>query len=152
MACRLFGAKQLSKQWWPGLLRHVCVIRPRWVKRRTCYAKLWRHNDLIYAHYYHCRFVNKSNCSKHDVTMVSGSQATVRTCNDYSGSSVRSFCSRCGRHDPLSFLTVITKVLVECIIEPAHLHGSHSELRVCQNLIEQSKENEEIGIIILPYR
>ena len=39
--------------------------------------------------------------------------------NDYSGSKVRSFSSRCGRHDTLSLLTVITKVLVECIIEPA---------------------------------
>ena len=51
--------------------------------------------------------------------MASGSQATERTCKDYSGSKVRSFSSRCGRHDTLSLLTVITKVLVECIIEPA---------------------------------
>ena len=63
-------------------------------------------------------FVNKFYCSKHDVTMASGSQATVRTCNDYSGSTVRSFSSRCGRHDTLLLLTVITKVLVERIIEP----------------------------------
>ena len=56
-------------------------------------------------------FVNKFNCSKHDVTMASGSQATVSTCNDYSGSKVQSFSSRCGRHDTLSLLTVITKVL-----------------------------------------
>ena len=96
-------------------------------------------------------FVNKFNCSKHDVTMVSGSLATVCTCNDYRGSNVGSFCSRCGRHDTLSLLTVITKALVECIIEPAHLHGTCSELRVCQNLMEQSKENAEISIIILPY-
>ena len=41
--------------------------------------------------------------------MVSGSQATVRTCNDYSGSNVRRFSSRCGRHETLSLLTVITK-------------------------------------------
>ena len=63
-------------------------------------------------------FVNKFNFSKHDVTMTSGSQAAVRTCNDYSGSNVQSFCSRCGRHNTLLLLTVITKVLVECIIEP----------------------------------
>ena len=31
-------------------------------------------------------FVNKFNCSKNDVTMASDSQATVRMCNDYSGS------------------------------------------------------------------
>ena len=64
-------------------------------------------------------FVNNFNCSNHDVTMVSGSQATVRTCNDHSGSKVRNFSSRCGRHDTLALLTIITKVLVECIIEPA---------------------------------
>ena len=51
--------------------------------------------------------------------MVSGSQATVRTCNDYSGTNVQSFCSRWGLHDTLSSLTVIMKVLVKCIIEPA---------------------------------
>ena len=39
-------------------------------------------------------FVNNFNCSKHDVTMASGSQATVRTCNDYSDSKVRSFSSK----------------------------------------------------------
>ena len=33
-------------------------------------------------------FVNKFDCSKHDATMVSGSQATVCTCSDYSGSNV----------------------------------------------------------------
>ena len=82
------------------------------------YAKLWRHNDLIYARYHHWRFVNKFNCFKHDVTIASGSQATVRKCNDYSGSNARSFSSRCRRHDTLSLLTVITKVLVEGIIEP----------------------------------
>ena len=38
------------------------------------------------------KFVNKFNFSKHDVTMVSGSHATVHTCNDYRGSNVRSFC------------------------------------------------------------
>ena len=31
-------------------------------------------------------FVNKFNCSKHDVAMAGGIQATVRTCNDYRGS------------------------------------------------------------------
>ena len=65
--------------------------------------------------------------------MVSGSQATVRTCNDYSGSNVRRFCSRCGRHETLSLLTVITIFFAECIIEPAHLYGTCSELRACQN-------------------
>ena len=64
-------------------------------------------------------FVNIFICSKHDVTMACSSQATVRTFNDYSGSKVRSSSSRCGRHDTLSLLTVITKVLIECIIEPA---------------------------------
>ena len=52
------------------------------------YMKLQRHNDLINARYYHWRFVNNFNCSNHDVTMVSGSQATGRTCNDHSGSKV----------------------------------------------------------------
>ena len=63
-------------------------------------------------------FVNKFNCSKHDVTMARGSQATVHTCKDYSSSNVR-ICSRCRRHDTLLLLTTVTKVLVECIIEPA---------------------------------
>ena len=39
-------------------------------------------------------FANKFNCSKHDVTMVNSSQATVHLCNDYSSSNVLSFCSR----------------------------------------------------------
>ena len=52
------------------------------------YTKLWGHNDLIYARYYHWSFVNKFNCSKLGVIMVSGSQATLCTCNDYSGSNV----------------------------------------------------------------
>ena len=69
--------------------------------------------------------------------MVSGSQAPVRSCDDYSRSNVRSFCSRCGRHDTILSLTVITKVLVECIIEPA-------QLRVCHILMEQSNENAEV--------
>ena len=86
-------------------------------------------------------FANKFNCSKHDETMASGCQATVRTCNDYSGSKVRSFSSRCARHDIISLLTVITKVLVECIIEPAMSYAP----RACQILMEQSKENAEIG-------
>ena len=66
-------------------------------------------------------FVNKFDCSKHDITMrmARGSEATERKCDDYSGNKVRSFSSRCGRHDTLWLLTVITKVLVECIIEPA---------------------------------
>ena len=64
-------------------------------------------------------FVNKFDCSKHDVTVASGSQATVHTCNNYSGSKVQSFSSRCGQHDTLLLLTVITKVLVRRIIEPA---------------------------------
>ena len=70
-------------------------------------TKLRCHNDLFYARYYHIidAFVNKHNCSKHDVTMVSGSQVTVRTCNNYNGSNVRSFCWRWGRHDTLLILT-----------------------------------------------
>ena len=84
-------------------------------------------------------FVNKFSCSKHDVTMASGRQGTVRTCNDYISSKVRSFSSRCGRHDTLSLLTVITKVFVECIIEPA----MSSALRSCQILMEQSKEMQK---------
>ena len=79
--------------------------------------------------------------------MASGSQATVRPCNDYSGSlKVRSFSSRCGRHDTLSLLTVITKVLVERIIEPA-IEWARAYVRACQILIDQSKENAEIGRI-----
>ena len=49
-------------------------------------------------------FVNKFN-SKHDVTMIRGSLATVRTCTDYSGNNVRSFFSTWGRHDTLFLLT-----------------------------------------------
>ena len=81
-------------------------------------------------------FVNNFNCSKHDVTMASGSQATVRTCNLYSGSNVRRFCSRCGRHNTLSLLTVITKVLVEYIV---YFTISELGLRACQILMERSK-------------
>ena len=75
--------------------------------------------------------------------MTSGSRATVRTFTDYSGSKVRSFSSRCGRHDTLLLLTVIKKLLVECIIEPAMSEA----LRACPTLMEQSKENAEIGKI-----
>ena len=60
---------------------------------------------------------NKLNCSKHDVTMVSGSQATVRTCYECNDSNVRSFFSRWERPNTLLSLTVIMEVLVECIIE-----------------------------------
>ena len=73
--------------------------------------------------------------------MASGSQATVRTCNDYSDSKVRSFSSRCGRHDTLSLLAVITKVLVESTTEPA----TSKALRACQILMEKSKEYAEMG-------
>ena len=45
--------------------------------------------------------------------MVSGCETTVCTCNNYSGSNVL----KMGRHDTILLLTVITKVLVECIIE-----------------------------------
>ena len=72
--------------------------------------------------------------------MVSGSQTAEFTCNDCSGINVRSFCSRWGRHETLLFLTVITKVLVEWITEPAWL-------RACHILMEQSKENAEVGRI-----
>ena len=45
-------------------------------------------------------FVNNLNFSKLDATMVSGSQVTVRTFNDYSDSHVQSFSStRWGRDD-----------------------------------------------------
>ena len=37
-------------------------------------------------------YVNKFNCSKHDVTLASSSQATVHMCSDYSSSIMRSFC------------------------------------------------------------
>ena len=100
----------------------------------ACFTKLWRHNDLIYARYHHWRFCQKINCSKPDVTNVSGSQATERTCNNYSGSNERSFCPCMKRHDTLLLLSIITKVVVECIIEPA-------QLRACQILMEQPKEN-----------
>ena len=74
--------------------------------------------------------------------MVSGSQATVRTCNDYIGSNVLKLGATCIL---LLLLTVITKVFVGCSIEPA-------QLRVCYILMEQSKENTEVGKIILPYQ
>ena len=63
-------------------------------------------------------FVNKFNCSKL-VTMDSRSLATGHMSDDYSSSNERSFCSRCGWHDTLLLLTVLMKVLVECIIETA---------------------------------
>ena len=65
--------------------------------------------------------------------MVSDNQTTGRTCNDYSGINT------------LSLLVVITKVRVECIIEPA-------QLRVCHILMEQPKKKLEVGRIILPYQ
>ena len=81
--------------------------------------------------------------------MVSGSQATVRTCNDHSSSKVRSFSSRCGRHNTLSLLTVITKVLVECIIEPA----SNELGPTCvSNFNEAIKRKCRNWQNILPYR
>ena len=67
--------------------------------------------------------VNKFNCSKHGVTMTSSSQATVHTCNDYSDNNVWSFCSRSGRQDTLLLLTRITKVLVECTVEPQRVRS-----------------------------
>ena len=103
------------------------------------------HTEPVIIH----AFVNKFNCSKQDVTMVSGSQATVRTCNDHSGSNVRSFSSRCGRHNTLSLLTVITKVLVECIIEPA----SNELGPTCvSNFNEAIKRKCRNWQNILPYR
>ena len=81
--------------------------------------------------------------------MVSGSQATVRTCNDHNSSKVRSFSSRCGRQNTLSLLTVITKVLVECIIEPA----SNELGPTCvSNFNEAIKRKCRNWQNILPYR
>ena len=75
--------------------------------------------------------------SKRDVTMASGSQSTVRTRKGYSGSNVRSYCSRCRRHDTLLLLAVITKVPVECIIE---LSLSHVRARIwCSNQKKMQK-------------
>ena len=48
-------------------------------------------------------FINKFNCSKHDVTMASGSQATERTCIDY---SVAAMCE-VSAQDTLLLLSVI---------------------------------------------
>ena len=35
-----FGTEKASshylKQWWPSLLTHICITRPRWVKAVTC--------------------------------------------------------------------------------------------------------------------
>ena len=86
-------------------------------------------------------FVNKFNCSKHDVTIVSGGQAKVRTCNGYGGSNVLSFCSNWRQYNSLLLLTVIMKVLVECIIEPAQLLASPG----CQVLMEQSEEMQKLA-------
>ena len=77
--------------------------------------------------------------------MVSGSQTTEHTCNDYSGSNVRSFCS--GRATQYSIVT-------DCNNESScwvH-YGTSIELRACQILMEQSTENTEICRIILAYR
>ena len=57
-------------------------------------------------------FVNNLNCSKLDVTIVSGSQVTVRTFNDYNS-------TRWGWDDTEMLLIQITKVLFECTVEPA---------------------------------
>ena len=46
----------------------------------------------------------KFNCSKHGVIMIRGCQATVRTCNDYSGSNVLKMGGG-GGHDYLLLLT-----------------------------------------------
>ena len=86
------------------------------------YTQYWRHNDLIYPCNFQWHICQQINCSKHDVTMVNGSHATVRTCNDYSGSSMGEFVLKVG-HDTLLWLTWIMKVLVEGIVQPAKLCG-----------------------------
>ena len=58
------------------------------------------------------------NCSKHDVTMVSDSQATVRSVT-ITAAPMCNISSQGGGNTTLLLLTVITKVLDECIIEPA---------------------------------
>ena len=56
-------------------------------------------------------FVSKFNCSKHDVTMVCARVKIIATI----------MWSRWGRHDTLLLLNALTKVLDDCIIEPAQL-------------------------------
>ena len=84
----------------------VCVCR-KWLEFclefnfavrhiESCYVKPLHHNDLIYVRYYHWCFCQQFNCSS--MTIVSSSQASRRTCNDYSGSSGRSFSSRWARN------------------------------------------------------
>ena len=36
MAWRWVGNKALSDQWWPGLLMHKCITRPKWVNVKKC--------------------------------------------------------------------------------------------------------------------
>ena len=73
--------------------------------------------------------------------MASGSQATVRTYNDYSGSNVRAT-----RHYIVTYCNYESSCWVHywTYIEP--------ELRACQILMEQSKEKAGIDRIILPYQ
>ena len=103
------------------------------------YRKLWRHNDLIYTLIIIDAFVNKFNCSKHDVTMVSGSQATGRTCNDYSGSKVLKMGS--------TGYSIVADWNYESSCWVHYWIGSAQCV-----LMEQSKENAEVGRIILLYR
>ena len=65
----------------------------------------------------------------------------MRTCNGYGGSNVLSFCSSWGQHNSLLLLTVIMKVFVKCIIEPAQLLASPG----CQVLMEQSDEMQKLA-------
>ena len=57
------------------------------------------------------------NCSNHDVTKVGGSPATVHTCNDYSGSNVRSFFPRWGRHDTIYYYYLRYDTVTDCNYE-----------------------------------
>ena len=38
MAWRWVGNKPLSDQWWPGLLMHKCITRPKWVNVKCSVA------------------------------------------------------------------------------------------------------------------
>ena len=53
-----------------------------------------------------------------------------------------------GLHDTLSLLTVIMKVLVECIIEPA-IATYVSDFEVA---IKRKKKKTEVGKTIMPYQ
>ena len=116
----VFDPKMSCCKWLQLSLEFNFAVRQTNGHTEPRYAKLWRHNDIIYARYYHVTLLSTNLIVP---SMMSQWPAAVgqqfARVMIRSGRNVRSFCSRCGRHDTLLLLIVIAKVLVECIIAPA---------------------------------